>query len=207
MSITYPLSLPSVIRAGATNAITAARITFGGLYVVAISKSPFTTQAQTYQHQGDGWFAQFDMPAMTRAEAEPWISFLLSLKGKSGYFTMGDPFNQGLLGSAGGTVTVNGAGQTGYSLAVLGLTGTLKAGDYLSVGTGATQRLYKNLVDKTGAGTLDIYPSLRESPANGAAVTIGASAKGVFRLVENTVKWEVGADLNYSVAFSAEEYR
>lgn len=208
MSISYPLSLPQVptIAGGAGNYITGTKVTFGAGFIVAIARSPYSRQAQTYQHQGDGWSAQFDFPMMTRAQASPWIGFLLSLKGQVGYFAMGDPGNKGLLSNAAGTVTVNGGSQTGYTLVVSGLTGTLKAGDYISVGSGATQRLYMNLVDITGAGTLDIFPRLRESPANGASVTLGATAKGVFRLTESNIKWETGADLLCSISFSAEEY-
>lgn len=112
MSITYPLDLPAVQGNGAAN-IAPAKVTLEGVHVAADSRSPYTLQGQTYQFQGSMWRASFDLPGMTRAQAEPWIAFLLALRGKFGTFLMSDPANTGLLGNATGPVTVNGANQTG----------------------------------------------------------------------------------------------
>ena len=81
----------------------------------------------------------------------------------------------------------------------------LLAGDYISIG----QRLYKVLddvdADSGGAAEINIWPRLRESPGNNTSI-VTASCVGLFRLRANTVQiYDVTADLNYSLAFSAEE--
>lgn len=197
MSITYPLALP-------TN-LSARGVTMKANFIVAQSNSPFTAQQQVYEHQGSWWSAQFDLPVMTRAQAEVWIAWLIALNGRSGSFLFGDPAGTAPLGTAGGSPIVNGAGQTGKTLAISGLTGVLKAGDYFHVGSGLTQRLYKNLTDQgPGSVTLDIFPRLRESPANAAPLTL-TNAQGVFALDVNEAAWSIDAAKLYGLSFSAME--
>src|SRR3972149_1210391 len=202
MAISFPTNFPTVTGNGAA-AINGARITMEAWNVVAGSISPYTLQEQTYLFQGSMWKLSVSLPLMTRAQAAPFQAWLVGQSGKYGTFLYGPPDNTGLLGSASGSVTVNGASQGGRSLIVASLSGTLKAGDYFSVGTGANARLYMNLVDKTGAGTLDIFPALDISPSNGAAVTMGATAKGCFRLAANSVQWDVSEGYFYSLSFEA----
>ena len=100
------------------------------------------------------------------------------------------------------------------SLTISGLTGVLKAGDYFSIGSGLTQRLYKNLTDQGPGGvTLDIFPRLRESPANAAPLTL-VNAQGVFALGDGTsgsagtanqTLWSIDNAKLYGLKFSAME--
>lgn len=195
MSIVYPLAMPAG-NPQAKNIVLTAN------FVVAQSVSPFTAQEQVYQHVGTWWELDVNLPTMKRVSAEPWIAFLLSLRGRFGTFLAGDFAALAPQGNP-SAFTVNGAGQTGNSLAV-NLTGTLKAGDYFHIGSGVTQRLYKNLTDLTGAGTLDIFPSLRESPA-ALAPCVTASPQGAFRLVSNAVPFAVDEGFFYAVSFKARE--
>lgn len=124
---------------------------------------------------------------MTRDEFEEWVCFLLMLNGPKGTFLVGDSLARDPQGVATGTPLVNGGSQTGNSLITDGWTGNttniLKAGDYLQIGN----RLYKNLQDVNsdsgGNATLDIFPRLRESPANNAGITL-SNTIGTFRLPE-----------------------
>jgi hypothetical protein len=195
MSIAYPLSMPAGNPQAQSVVLTMN-------YAVAQSVSPFTSQEQVYEHLGTWWELDVNLPPMNRASAEKWIAFLGSLHGRAGTFLAGDPAATAPQGNP-SAFTVNGAGQTGNSL-IVNLTGTLKAGDYFSIGSGATQRLYKNLTDLTGAGTLDIFPRLRESPANSAPCTT-ASATGVFRLVSNAIPYSIDSAFFYGVSFKARE--
>lgn len=71
-----------------------------------------------------------------------------------------------------GTVLVNGAGQTGGSLVVDGLTGIPQAGDTFTVA--GIDLIYTVLTTATvtsGGATLSISPNLASSPADNAAVT------------------------------------
>lgn len=198
MAITYPLAMP-----GAPYKFRA--MTLMQNFQVAVNKSPFTSQGQTYEHQGSWWSAKIDFPSMTRVQASPWIGFFAALNGRSGTFLLGPPNWATPLGTAGGSPIVNGGSQTGKTLAISGLTGVLKAGDYFHVGSGLTQRLYMNLTDAgPGSVTLDIFPRLRESPANSAPLTL-ANPQGAFRLDSNQNSWAITPDQRYALSFSAEE--
>ena len=207
MAITYPLSTP-------TNK-TVAEITLIARNVVGVSTSPFTFKQQTYQFSGQRWEADIKLPPMQRDNAEQWVTFLTSLYGQKGTFLLGDPLGgtaQGSASTTAGTPVVNGASQTGDTLAIDGLpasaTNYLKAGDYIQLGSAATAQLYKVLTDTSsngsGEATLDIWPNLRSSPADGSTVVI-SNAKGVFRLNDNASSWNINNMGLYGIAFGAVE--
>jgi hypothetical protein len=200
MSISYPVSMP----AGDPQA---ASVVLEMNSIVAQSISPFTAQEQVYQHPGQWWSMTVNLPPMKRAAgAELWITFLASLFGRFGTFLAGDPAAQALLSTAGGSPVVSGGGQTGNTLVTTGLTGTLKAGDYFSIGSGTTQRLYKNLTDRSGSpATLDIFPNLRDLPAGGSAISLVQPALGCFRLTDNLSSYAIDNALFYGVTFKARE--
>lgn len=71
-----------------------------------------------------------------------------------------------------GTVLVNGAGQTGSSLVVDGLTGTPQAGDTFSIaGVEKVYTVTSNPTVTSGGATLSIAPALASSPTDNAAIT------------------------------------
>ncbi len=212
MAISFPISLPS------TPAIQSVRLT--PATVVAASRSPFTLERQTQVHQGQIWLAELAWATMTRAEAEPLIAALTSLNGKEGSFLIGDPAGataRGSASSAPGTPVVRGASQTGQDInfdgAPSGASGYLLAGDWVSLGTGASTRLYKVLEDVNATGgspagrfTLSLWPNVITAPADNAALTV-ASAQGVFELIDNANSWEVDPSLDggaYSLGFAAQ---
>jgi len=194
MTISYPLALPTVTTAKA--------ITIRARSTVAMSASPFTGEQQVYVHQGEWWEADVQLPPMVRADAEIWVAWLVALNGREGTFTMGDPVGATALGSASGTVTVNGGSQTGKVLAVSGLTGTIKAGSWIQLGSGSGTHLHKVVAD--GTTSLDIWPRLRSSPGNGDSVVI-ASAKGLWRLADNMRSWSIEEAAIYGISFSCIE--
>jgi len=61
-------------------------------------------------------------------------------------------------------------------------------------------------VDSNGSGeaTLNLWPDLRSSPADGAAVVV-SNAKGVFRLSNNEAVWTINNAGFYSISFAAVE--
>jgi len=202
MTITYPLDLPAAPSAPA-------RIRLVAEDVVGMSVSPFTAEQQVYEHPGKFWRAEVELPAMTRDTAEPWAAFLVALKGRRGTFRMGDPAARTPRGAATGTPLVLGAGQAGALLVTdgwtAGVTGILKAGDYLQL----EDRLYKVLQNASsngsGQATFDIWPNLRSSPADNAALTVFA-ARGLWRLAANERGWSIGASAFFDpLAFGAVE--
>lgn len=195
MTISYPVTAPTSV------APRSVRMTQRS--IVGVSASPFTGQQQVYAHQGMWWEMDVQLPPMARADAEAWISALVSLNGREGTFLFGPPGAGATRGTA-TAVTVSGASQTGRTLTV-STNGTLKAGDYFQLGSGATARLHKILADAaSGTQTLEIWPALRSSPANGATVAI-ASPLGRWRLAANETDWDINEALFYGISFACVE--
>jgi hypothetical protein len=204
MSITYPLSLPTVTG-------------FKSLIItqdanVALTESPWSYNQQIQQNQGQRWMFDAVLPVMTRASAMVWQAFFLSLNGRQGTFTMGDPANTATQGIGTGTPLVNGASQIGQTINTDGWTpsqtGILKAGDWVQFGSGLTARLYKQLVDVNSDGSgnaaLTLWPnvSIGNSPADNAPITV-ANTVGLFRLMD-VVPFSVDSAMLYSHQFKAQ---
>ena len=202
MAITYPLSHPTNV--GFASASMTAKA------VVGVSRSPFTGAQQVQKHQGQWWELEASLPPMTRATAEEWVTFLLSLNGMQGTFLIGDPLGTTARGIATGTPLVKGASQTGNSLITDGWTasqaGILKAGDYFQLGNSSSSKLYKVLNDAnsdgSGNATFDIWPSINTAVADNTAITV-SSAKGLFRLSSNEMRFDLSTAQTYGLAFSA----
>jgi hypothetical protein len=167
---------------------------------VAYSKSPFTFAGQAHAYSGQTWQADVTLPPMKRADAEQWIAFLVSLRGQFGTFLLNDPSGTAPRGTA---TTVNITGSTGDSSVSTTMTGTLLAGDYIQLGSGADARLHKVLQDQSGSGTLEIWPALRADQSNVSADL--TSAAGVFRLSSNEQSWSVNEASIYGITFGAME--
>lgn len=203
MSVSYPILLPSTPAPRA--------ITIRPKSTVGIAASPFSLVAQSYAWSGQLWLATVQLPPMLRANAEAWVAALVSLNGREGSFLLGDSANKTPRGTATGTPLVNGGGQTGYDLATdgwtSGVTGIVKAGDWVQLGTGSSARLHKVVVDAnsngSGQATLTLWPRLRSSPADNAAVII-SSPMGRFMLASD-VDWSIDEMKLYGLSFDAVE--
>lgn len=192
MALTYPLSTPTTIgiesiELRATNA-------------VASSQSPFTYKQQTIVHSGQRWEASVSIPSVKRDLAAEWKAMLVGLKGLQGTFLLGDPDYATPRGSVSSCVVT---GTVGADSATVVMTGTLKAGDYIQLGSGAASKLYQVLLDQTGDGTIQIWPSLRSAYTSSTAVL--NSPRGVFRLAENVTSWSINDASIYGISFEAVE--
>ena len=206
MAINYPLALP------ATNTIRS--IELRTVNAVAYSRSPFTFAGQAHEYAGKMWQADVTLKPMRRSDAEKWITWLISLKGQLGTFYLGDPLGCTPQGSGrdSDTVLVDGAVTSGNSIAIdsapVSTTDFLKAGDYMQIGSGTSRQLFKVLndvdTDATGSATVDVWPNVRTSISDNAAVTL-ESAQGVFRLASNETSWSVNEASIYGITFGAVE--
>jgi hypothetical protein len=203
MPVTYPLTFPAV---GVTDSRFALR------RIIGSTMSEFTGQEQFYRHQGEWWEGEVSFRPMRRADAALVQAFVAELRGRSGTFLYGDPdaLAQGFMG-AGGTILVNGAGQTGNDLNVDGMTISstrAKAGDYFQLGTGLDARLYmftKDLASNgSGVGVASFEPRLRVSPADNQALII-SSPRGLMRLSENVSEWQSDKSGIYNITLSFRE--
>ncbi len=192
MAISYPLTMPTNIGM--------ASIELRAKNTVAVSMSPFTYKSQTHSYDGQMWEADVTLPPMNRDDAESWVAFLMSMKGRAGSFLLYDPSAKSARGTAtSATVT----GSVGDDSLTVVMTGTLKAGDYIQLGTNSDATLHKVLVDQSGDGTLEIWPKLRKDRSSVSADLVNAS--GVFRLASNETSWSVDNASFFGISFGATE--
>ena len=192
MAISYPLALPTNIGM--------ASIELRAKNTVAVSMSPFTYKQQTQSYDGEMWEADISLPPLNRDDAEAWISFLMSLKGASGTFLLNDPSAKTARGTATSAVITGAVGDSSVGVV---MTGTLKAGDYIQLGTASDATLHKVLQDQSGDGTLEIWPKLRKARSSVSANLTNSA--GVFRLSANETSWSVNNASFFGISFGAME--
>jgi hypothetical protein len=201
MAITYPLSLPTNIGM--------ASIELRTKNTVAVSSSPFTYKQTVHAYDGQMWEADISLPPMNRDDAESWIAFLMSLKGRYGTFLLYDPAAKVPRGTMRNSDITDVNGSAGDDTISLNATSgkTLKAGDYIQIGTGVNSALHKVLVDFTATGTdadLEIWPKLRKAHTDETNVSV-ETAVGLFRLSMNETSWSVNDASFYGISFGAAE--
>jgi hypothetical protein len=192
MAITYPLDTPTSIGIES--------IEIRAANAVAISQSPFTYKQQVISHQGQSWSASVTIPPVRRDLAAPWKAMLLALKGPTGSFLLGDPDYATPQGTVSSCVL---SGTAGNETATVVMTGSLLAGDYIQLGAGSSAKLHQVLVDQTGDGSLEIWPSLRSTYSSSTVVF--NNPKGVFRLSSNTTSYSINNTSVYGISFEAVE--
>lgn len=192
MALSYPLDTPTTIGIES--------IELRAVNAVAVSQSPFTYKQQVISHGGQKWEASVSIPSVRRDKAAEWKAMLVGLKGQVGTFLLGDPdyaTPQGTVSSC----TLS--GNAGDETVTVVMTGTLKAGDYIQLGSGSSAKLHQVLADQDGDGSLEIWPALR-SDYSSATVTFN-NPKGVFRLSNNVTSWSINNASIYGISFEAVE--
>jgi hypothetical protein len=202
MTITYPLSLPTVSGIK--------RVNIRIRRAQGAPESPFTLTQQIQSHTGARWEFYGEIPIMSRADADEWIAWKGSLRGRVGTFLFGDPGATSPRGTWAGSPVADTAGSptvgqaASLTLPVRGLSNgaTVKAGDYFQLGSGLTSRLYRNLTNQTagatGKLTLDIEPPLLSDVTDASALTT-SSPKSLFRLADSVNEWSLEEGLLYGV--------
>jgi hypothetical protein len=138
MAIIFPISLP-----GSPGP---AQVEWDAQTVAGRNVSPYSLTGESFEWPGNLLRCSVRYPRMTRAQADAVIAALVSLYG-AGTFLLG-PAGPGKTpkGTPGGSPFINSAGQSGKSLRIAGLTGTLKAGDYFQIG-GENRLLWSQAFD------------------------------------------------------------
>lgn len=178
---TYPLAFPDV---GVKSEI------FSITNATTSSTSPFTGRDQVYAFPGQWWSGEISFVPTNPEDAGKIRAFLAALRGKYGTFTYTPDAAIDPLG-AGGTIKVDGAGQTGRVLNLKDMslsTKVAKAGDYFQLGTSLYQYTQDLDSDGSGDGVAYFEPAIRVSPSDGDDLIMSAP-KGIFRGVENKSEW------------------
>ena len=192
MALSYPLATPTTIGIES--------IELRAVNAVAVSQSPFTYKQQVISHGGQKWEASVNIPSVHRDKASEWKAMLVGLKGQAGTFLLGDPDYATPQGTVSSCVL---SGDAGDDNATVVMTGTLKAGDYIQLGSGSSAKLHQVLLDQDGDGTIQIWPSLRSTYSS--ATVVFNSPKGVFRLATNMTSWSINNASIYGISFEAVE--
>jgi hypothetical protein len=142
---------------------------------VAVVESQFSPRAQRQWWPGaDKWGGTMTYPPLNIAQANDVTSFLMQLRGRANAFQLGDPLHTAPRGSGLGNPFVNNTPGTNLpgaiTLATSGWTpnaaGVLLRGDQIQVGFRLYQVLDTVDADPAGNAVLNIWPSLRETPAS-----------------------------------------
>ncbi|QUN07503.1 hypothetical protein KDN34_02890 [Shewanella yunxiaonensis] len=136
---------------------------------------------------GAYWSAKLSFATLTRAKAQSLLGTLTALDGTAGRIQMWDHAFASPMGNGGGTPVVDGNGQTGNTLNIRNCTPSvtwLNAGDYFQCGNQLHIMIADAVTDSAGKCTLQFRAALRESPADGAAITV-TQAKAIMRLVDD----------------------
>jgi hypothetical protein len=163
---------------------------------VAVFTNPFTRQEQTQVWPGgDFWDGSMTLPPMTRATSAAWEGFLSELRGRFNVFQVGDARATGPLGTGlGSPAPLVDSSNPAYNLPMTWSLVTkgwrpsqyrlLLPGDYFQIGYRLHKVCEQVNSDATGAATIPIWPSIRETLADGTPLIL-TSPKGLFRLAAN----------------------
>lgn len=154
--------------------------------------------SQIVEISGPRWLCDFTIPPRSELDAGVWKALLLRLKGRNNLLELWDVRRPAPKGTMRGAMTLKanaaaGAESIQISAGVGQANTTLREGDWLQIGTGATQHLLMVTEPATADGlgdiTVNIGHPLRNAFALGSAVTWDR-AKGLFRMTENEKRWD-----------------
>lgn len=165
----------------------------------------FGGTVQRLNRKGSRYALAVELPPMKYVDALAWDDLMAEVD----TVLMGVP-QPGLVIGAPGTPLVNGAGQSGSSLTLDGLTGgyVIRKGQWLSVVISGRRFLYRAASAATAAGggavTVALRTMLRSPPPDNAVVEIAAPMiEGFARMADDALA--VGIEHLVSLSFTIEE--
>ena len=127
----------------------------------------------TVQVDGQRFKFSASYPPMSRSEFAPVYAFIMKQRSQKETFQIALPDLKNAKGDLSGVVETNGTASAGdTSVTVDGMTGTLKAGDFVKFN--GHSKVYMVVADATasaGSATLTIEPPLRENLSDNEVVT------------------------------------
>jgi len=156
--------------------------------------SEWTGRRQTVASNRGWWECQFTLPPLVGVtRVNPWRSFVVQARGQVNDFQVPvDPTAQSAVVA---TPLINGAGQTGRSLASDGWpvsSTVLQAGQFLTINNQLLQLTANVVSNASGQATLSFEPPIRVSPADNAAIEFRNPYCLMYMLEEPTISVEAG---------------
>ncbi len=177
-------------------------------YITITSLTPtFTSITQSLKRQvrtrgGQRWTISANYPPMTRAVFAPLWAFAQKQKGQYGTFTYIPPIYGNSSGTATGTYRVNNG--AGYAVGIStitcdGLTGTLKAGDFIKFA--GHDKIYSITADATTSVVIE--PPLMTAVVDDEIITFNAVPFTV-AFIQDTQEMKTGVDgfISYSISLA-----
>ena len=133
-----------------------------------------TDSGKMFAVQVDGQRFKFSAsyPPMNRSDFAPVLAFVMKQRSQKETFQIALPDLKNAKGDVSGTVLVNGASSAGdTTVTVDGMTGTLKAGDFIKFqGFDKVYMVVEDVTASAGNATITIEPPLREILPNDTTV-------------------------------------
>ena len=156
-------------------------------------RSPITNAVQTANRQGSLWKVGMSFNNLSGDDRSDMQAFLAKLNGQEHRFTLHD-HSYTRRGVGFGTLTINGAGQSGANLVCSttaqvnpgGIVGYLKAGDYVSFNNELHMVTTDANADASGNITIKIAPPIRKPTINNGNVDYTSPVNGVFMLASKS---------------------
>lgn len=169
------------------------------------NRSEFTGRRRvTILPEAPRWSTKVTLPSILgEAAVRPWRSFLARLQGRVNAFKLVAVEAPQFVSP--GQVVVNGAGQTGFTLATRGWTADAYIGDgyFVTVGDQLLQVVGRTIASG-GLATLSIMPQLRAPTVDGAAVEVRLPY-ALVSLAEDKAGWTTKPGPEYSIEIAVEE--
>jgi hypothetical protein len=170
-------------------------------------QSPLTNAVQTSSRKGSLWKASLQFSNLKGDDRQEMQAFLVKLNGQQHRFTLHD-HSYTRRGAGGGTLSINGASQSGTALVCDGATANvnnyLRAGDYISFNNELHMVVVDANSDVSGNVTLSIAPPIRKTPADNTVVDYLTPVSGVFMLA-GPASWETQTDISSNFRIDAVE--
>lgn len=170
-------------------------------------QSPLTNAVQTSSRKGSLWKASLQFNNLSGDDRQEMQAFLVKLNGQQHRFTLHD-HSYTRRGAGGGTLSINGASQSGTALVCDGATASvnnyLRAGDYISFNNELHMVVVDANSDASGNVTLSIAPPIRKTPADDTVVDYLAPVSGVFMLA-GPASWDTQPGIISSFTIDAVE--
>jgi len=170
-------------------------------------QSPLTNAVQTSSRKGSLWKASLQFNNLSGDDRQEMQAFLVKLNGQQHRFTLHD-HSYTRRGAGGGTLSINGASQSGTALVCDGATASvnnyLRAGDYISFNNELHMVVVDANSDVSGNVTLSIAPPIRKTPADDTVVDYLTPVSGVFMLA-GPASWDTQPGIISSFTIEAVE--